>query len=51
MDLIVRDKAVHQKVLENVTDFALNYGFIVKGLDFSPIAKILDPFGLVDMLI
>lgn len=34
---IVRDKAVHQKVLENVTDFALNYGFIVKGLDFSPI--------------
>lgn len=34
---IVRDKAVHQKVLENVTDFALNYGFTVKGLDFSPI--------------
>lgn len=34
---IVRDKAVHQKVLENVIDFALNYGFTVKGLDFSPI--------------
>ena len=34
---IIRDKTVHQKVLENVTDFALNYGFTVKGLDFSPI--------------
>lgn len=34
---IIRDKAVHQKVLEKVTDFALDYGFTVKGLDFSPI--------------
>lgn len=34
---IVRDKAVHQKVLEQVTAFALADGFSVKGLDFSPI--------------
>lgn len=34
---IVKDKAVHLKVLETVTDFAVAYGFSVKGLDFSPI--------------
>ena len=34
---IIRDKAVHQKVLETVTSFAVDYGFTVKGLDFSPI--------------
>ncbi|MGT2803174.1 TlyA family RNA methyltransferase [Streptococcus henryi] len=34
---IVRDKAVHEKVLEKVTDFAVDFGFTVKGLDFSPI--------------
>lgn len=34
---IVKDKVVHEKVLENVTSFAVNYGFTVKGLDFSPI--------------
>lgn len=34
---IIRDKAVHQKVLEQVTAFALVDGFSVKGLDFSPI--------------
>lgn len=34
---IIRDKAVHQKVLEQVTTFALADGFSVKGLDFSPI--------------
>lgn len=34
---IVRDPAVHEMVLEKVTDFAVNYGFTVKGLDFSPI--------------
>ena len=32
---IIRDKAVHQKVLEQVTAFALADGFSVKGLDFS----------------
>ncbi|MGT2741936.1 TlyA family RNA methyltransferase [Streptococcus plurextorum] len=34
---IVKDKAVHQKVLEKVTTFAVDYGFSVKALDFSPI--------------
>lgn len=34
---IIRDKAVHQKVLEQVTTFALADGFSVKGVDFSPI--------------
>ncbi len=34
---IVKDKVVHQKVLETVTSFAMDYGFTVKGLDFSPI--------------
>ncbi|MGT2832623.1 TlyA family RNA methyltransferase [Streptococcus halotolerans] len=34
---IVKDKVVHEKVLEKVTTFAVDYGFTVKGLDFSPI--------------
>ncbi|WP_242257985.1 TlyA family RNA methyltransferase [Streptococcus thoraltensis] len=34
---IVKDKAVHEKVLEKVTSFAVDCGFTVKGLDFSPI--------------
>lgn len=34
---IVRESSVHEKVLETVTAFALDYGFSVKGLDFSPI--------------
>lgn len=34
---IIKDKAVHEKVLTSVTSFAVDYGFTVKGLDFSPI--------------
>lgn len=34
---IIRDNAVHQKVLETVTSFAVDFGFTVKGIDFSPI--------------
>lgn len=34
---IIKDQTVHEKVLETVTHFAVNYGFTVKGLDFSPI--------------
>ncbi|WP_269760303.1 TlyA family RNA methyltransferase [Streptococcus dysgalactiae] len=34
---IVKDKQIHEKVIQKVMDFALNYGFTVKGLDFSPI--------------
>lgn len=34
---IIKDKSVHEKVLETVMNFSVNYGFTVKGLDFSPI--------------
>ncbi len=34
---VVRDKAVHEEVIRSVMDFALETGFSVKGLDFSPI--------------
>ena len=34
---IVCESSVHEKVLETVTAFAVDYGFSVKGLDFSPI--------------
>ncbi|KHD45208.1 TlyA family RNA methyltransferase [Streptococcus hongkongensis] len=34
---IIKDKAVHIKVLEQVTTFAEDFGFTIKGLDFSPI--------------
>lgn len=33
---IVKDRLIHEKVIKQVTDTALNCGFIVKGLDFSP---------------
>lgn len=34
---VVRDSAVHQEVIENVTAFAQDSGFCVQGLEFSPI--------------
>jgi 23S rRNA (cytidine1920-2'-O)/16S rRNA (cytidine1409-2'-O)-methyltransferase len=34
---IVRDHKVHQMVLEKILNFAAATGFIVEGLDFSPI--------------
>lgn len=34
---IIKDKIVHENVLKMVTTFAIDYGFTVKGLDFSPI--------------
>lgn len=34
---IIRDKRVHQSVLEEVTNFALDIGFDIKGLSYSPI--------------
>ena len=34
---VVRDKSVHIEVIENVTAFAMDAGFAVCGLDFSPI--------------
>ncbi|MGT2847214.1 TlyA family RNA methyltransferase [Streptococcus massiliensis] len=34
---IVKDKKIHQQVLEKAVDFMLAAGFSVKGLDFSPV--------------
>ena len=34
---VVRDASVHRSVIENITSFAYETGFCVKGLDFSPI--------------
>ncbi len=34
---VVRDPAVHREVIENAIGFALTTGFVLKGLDFSPI--------------
>lgn len=34
---IIKDPVVHQKVLETVIRFAVDFGFTVRGLDFSPI--------------
>lgn len=34
---IVKDPTIHQKVLETVVAFALDYGFTIRGIDFSPI--------------
>lgn len=34
---VVRDKKVHRKVIEKVISYAAGIGFLIKGLDFSPI--------------
>ena len=34
---VVRDPSVHTEVVENITNFALECGFTIKNLDFSPI--------------
>ncbi|MCR4590778.1 MAG: TlyA family RNA methyltransferase [Lachnospiraceae bacterium] len=34
---VVRDLKTHQEVITNVFDFTLKTGFVIKGLDFSPI--------------
>ena len=34
---VVRDASVHREVIEKVLDFAESVGFVVEGLDFSPI--------------
>lgn len=34
---VVRDKSVHENVVENITNFAVQNGFKVIGVDFSPI--------------
>jgi 23S rRNA (cytidine1920-2'-O)/16S rRNA (cytidine1409-2'-O)-methyltransferase len=34
---VVRDPNVHQKVIQNVCDMAINTGLVVKGINYSPI--------------
>ena len=34
---VVRDKKVHREVVEFILDFTMNHGFLVLGLDYSPI--------------
>jgi len=34
---VVRDPAVHERVVESILEFAAQEGFCVKGLDFSPV--------------
>lgn len=45
---VVRDKAVHQEVIEKVVGFSLENGFSVKGLTFSPVKG---PEGNIEYLI
>lgn len=45
---VVRDKAVHAEVIKKVYDFAIELGFSVAGLDFSPIKG---PEGNIEYLI
>ncbi len=45
---VVRDKAVHIEVVDNIVDFCLNNGFDVLGLDYSPIKG---PQGNIEYLI
>lgn len=34
---VVRDPAVHREVIETIVSFALEAGFLIKGLDYSPV--------------
>ena len=45
---VVRDPAVHQEVIEKVTSFAIETGFIIKNLEFSPIKG---PEGNIEYLV
>ena len=45
---VVRDKKVHQEVIEKIIDFSIEEGFSVKGLTFSPIKG---PEGNIEYLI
>ena len=45
---VVRDKAIHQEVIEKVVGFSLENGFSVKGLTFSPVKG---PEGNIEYLI
>lgn len=45
---VVRDRSVHSEVIRNIASFAVNNGFSVKGLTFSPIKG---PEGNIEYLI
>lgn len=45
---VVRDKAVHEQVIEKIRDFVLSHGFSVLGLTFSPVKG---PEGNIEYLI
>ena len=45
---VVRDKSVHESVVNDIVGFALNNGFSVHGLDFSPVKG---PQGNIEYLI
>ena len=45
---MVRDKNVHMEVIEKVVSFALDIGFSVKGLTYSPVKG---PEGNIEYLI
>ncbi|MGN0115256.1 MAG: TlyA family RNA methyltransferase [Acutalibacteraceae bacterium] len=45
---VVRDRAVHESVVSDIVDFALNNGFSVHGLDFSPVKG---PQGNIEYLV
>jgi len=45
---VVRDKAVHQEVIEKIVTFAMGNGYTVKGLTFSPVKG---PEGNIEYLI
>ena len=45
---VVRDKAVHEEVVERIIEFASQNGFFVKNLDYSPIKR---PEGNIEYLV
>lgn len=45
---VVRDKGVHQEVIEKIINFSINNGFSVLGLDYSPVKG---PEGNIEYLI
>ena len=45
---VVRDKSVHESVVNDIVGFALNNGFSVHGLDFSPVKG---PQGNIEYLV
>ena len=45
---VVRDKKIHEEVVETVVNYALSIGFLVKNLEYSPIKG---PEGNIEYLV